>query len=149
MTAPLFSRRAALGLAATAVAATAVACGGDTSEEPSASGDTTSGAGLTPVKLQLQWVAQAQFAGYYAAKDQGYYEAEGLDVAEYRERFGTDPADDFPATLQRFADRGWLDPGAPPRRLRLSPEGLAYSDALGPELFSPAVGAAMAAYDAR
>ncbi|MEO9321841.1 ABC transporter substrate-binding protein [Nocardioides sp. C4-1] len=35
---------------------------------------------LTPVKLQLQWVPQAQFAGYYAAVDQGYYEDEGLDV---------------------------------------------------------------------
>ena len=27
----------------------------------------------TPVKLQLQWVTQAQFAGYYAALDQGFY----------------------------------------------------------------------------
>ncbi|KGJ72750.1 ABC transporter substrate-binding protein [Cryobacterium roopkundense] len=36
--------------------------------------------GLTPVTLQLQWSAQAQFAGYYAAVDQGLYEAEGLDV---------------------------------------------------------------------
>ena len=35
---------------------------------------------LTPVRLQLQWVAQSQFAGYYAALAQGYYEAEGLDV---------------------------------------------------------------------
>jgi len=35
---------------------------------------------LTPVSLQLQWVAQAQFAGYYAALDQGYYEEEGLDL---------------------------------------------------------------------
>ena len=35
---------------------------------------------LTPVKLQLQWVPQAQFAGYFAAQDQGYYEEEGLDV---------------------------------------------------------------------
>ena len=33
-----------------------------------------------PLKLQLQWVAQGQFAGYYAAVDQGYYEDEGLDV---------------------------------------------------------------------
>jgi NitT/TauT family transport system substrate-binding protein len=32
------------------------------------------------VKLQLQWYAQAQFAGYYAAVDQGYYKDEGLDV---------------------------------------------------------------------
>jgi NitT/TauT family transport system substrate-binding protein len=36
--------------------------------------------GLTPVRLQLQWVAQSQFAGYYVAKDKGYYEEEGLDV---------------------------------------------------------------------
>ncbi|TFD09904.1 ABC transporter substrate-binding protein [Cryobacterium sp. TMT1-66-1] len=35
---------------------------------------------LTPITLQLQWFAQAQFAGYYAALDQGYYEDEGLDV---------------------------------------------------------------------
>jgi NitT/TauT family transport system substrate-binding protein len=32
------------------------------------------------VKLQLQWVTQAQFAGYYVALDNGYYEEEGLDV---------------------------------------------------------------------
>ncbi len=35
---------------------------------------------LTQVKLQLQWVTQSQFAGYYAAVDQGFYEDEGLDV---------------------------------------------------------------------
>jgi NitT/TauT family transport system substrate-binding protein len=32
------------------------------------------------VKLQLQWVTQAQFAGYYVALDKGYYSAEELDV---------------------------------------------------------------------
>jgi NitT/TauT family transport system substrate-binding protein len=32
------------------------------------------------VSLQLQWVTQAQFAGYYVALDKGFYEAEGLDV---------------------------------------------------------------------
>ncbi|MCG6904024.1 MAG: ABC transporter substrate-binding protein [Rhodobacter sp.] len=32
------------------------------------------------VTLQLQWVTQAQFAGYYVALDKGYYEEEGLDV---------------------------------------------------------------------
>lgn len=32
------------------------------------------------VKLQLQWVTQAQFAGYYVAKDKGYYTDENLDV---------------------------------------------------------------------
>ncbi len=35
---------------------------------------------LTPVKLQLQWVAQSQFAGYFAAVDLGFYEEEGLDL---------------------------------------------------------------------
>ncbi|GAB1580820.1 ABC transporter substrate-binding protein [Phyllobacterium phragmitis] len=30
--------------------------------------------------LQLKWVTQGQFAGYYVAKDKGFYEAEGLDV---------------------------------------------------------------------
>jgi NitT/TauT family transport system substrate-binding protein len=32
------------------------------------------------IALQLKWVAQGQFAGYYVAKDKGFYEAEGLDV---------------------------------------------------------------------
>ncbi|MEL6127480.1 MAG: ABC transporter substrate-binding protein [Pseudomonadota bacterium] len=32
------------------------------------------------VTLQLQWVTQAQFAGYYVALEKGYYAAEGLDV---------------------------------------------------------------------
>jgi len=35
---------------------------------------------LTKVTLQLKWVPQAQFAGYYAAQDLGYYKAAGLDV---------------------------------------------------------------------
>ncbi len=32
------------------------------------------------VTLQLKWVTQAQFAGYYVAADKGFYDAEGLDV---------------------------------------------------------------------
>ncbi|MBK1697388.1 ABC transporter substrate-binding protein [Rhodovibrio salinarum] len=32
------------------------------------------------VTLQLKWVTQAQFAGYYVAQDQGFYEDAGLDV---------------------------------------------------------------------
>jgi NitT/TauT family transport system substrate-binding protein len=35
---------------------------------------------LVPIRLQLQWVAQSQFAGYYAAVAEGYYAEEGLDV---------------------------------------------------------------------
>ena len=30
--------------------------------------------------LQLKWVTQAQFAGYYVAKDKGFYKDVGLDV---------------------------------------------------------------------
>jgi NitT/TauT family transport system substrate-binding protein len=44
------------------------------SESPITTGE------LKPVKLQLQWLTQAQFAGYYAAVDQGYYTDAGLDV---------------------------------------------------------------------
>ena len=68
-------------------------CGGgdDTSAEgggAETAADTTGDAGgggadcdqTDKVTLQLKWVTQAQFAGYYAAKEQGYYEDECLDV---------------------------------------------------------------------
>ena len=32
------------------------------------------------ITLQLKWVTQAQFAGYYVAKDKGFYKDAGLDV---------------------------------------------------------------------
>ena len=48
-------------------------------EEPAAEAGTEC-AELTPVSLQLQWVTQSQFAGYYAALDQGFYAAHCLDV---------------------------------------------------------------------
>ncbi|MBC7872308.1 MAG: ABC transporter substrate-binding protein [Chitinophagaceae bacterium] len=35
---------------------------------------------LVSTSIVLKWVPQAQFAGYYAARDQGFYEEEGLDV---------------------------------------------------------------------
>jgi NitT/TauT family transport system substrate-binding protein len=33
-----------------------------------------------PVTIQLKWVAQAQFAGYFVAKEKGFYKDAGLDV---------------------------------------------------------------------
>jgi NitT/TauT family transport system substrate-binding protein len=33
-----------------------------------------------PVTIQLKWVTQAQFAGYFVAKDKGFYKDAGLDV---------------------------------------------------------------------
>ena len=35
---------------------------------------------LTPIKLQLQWLPQGQFAGYFAAQEQGFFEEAGLEV---------------------------------------------------------------------
>ena len=68
------ARALAIGAALTLLA---TACGG--SDDGGGGGDASSG-GPTKVKLQLQWVTQAQFAGYFAAVDQGYFRDEGLDV---------------------------------------------------------------------
>jgi NitT/TauT family transport system substrate-binding protein len=65
---------ALLGAALLALAA----CGGDDDDE--AAGDTAASAERDEVTLQLKWVTQAQFAGYYAAKEKGYYDEENLDV---------------------------------------------------------------------
>jgi len=47
---------------------------------PSGGGAPSAPAAMTEVALQLQWAPQAQFGGYFAARDQGFYEEEGLDV---------------------------------------------------------------------
>ncbi|MFE6775560.1 STM4012 family radical SAM protein [Streptomyces sp. NPDC057702] len=78
---------------------------------------------------------------------QSVLQAEGMPVADYRQRFGAEPGAHFADELERCAALGWLDESAGPEVLRLSSEGLAHSDALGPLLFSPAVRAAMAAYE--
>ena len=63
-----------------ALSLAAVACGGSDSSSTGSSApadcETT-----TAVKLQLQWFTQAQFAGYFAAVDQGFYAAQCLDVS--------------------------------------------------------------------
>jgi len=70
--------RFTFGLAAAAAAGALVLSGCSASSDDG--DDAASDSGLTPVKLQLQWLTQAQFAGYYAAVAEGYYEDEGLDV---------------------------------------------------------------------
>jgi coproporphyrinogen III oxidase-like Fe-S oxidoreductase len=77
---------------------------------------------------------------------QSLLQASGLRRADYRERFGTDPAADFATELAGPADRGWLETG---EVIRLTPEGLAHSDAIGPALFSPRVRTLMDGYEAR
>ena len=54
-----------------ALGAVLAACGGD---DDQAEGPSDS------VKIVLQWVVQAQFAGYYAALENGFYEDENLNV---------------------------------------------------------------------
>ena len=84
---------------AIALSLTAAACGSDSEEESDtteAATEETTAAGtddteaaaaeggdcaeVTPVKLQLQWFIQAQFAGYYAAIDKGFYAENCLEV---------------------------------------------------------------------
>ncbi|CNE38509.1 oxygen-independent coproporphyrinogen III oxidase HemN [Mycobacterium tuberculosis] len=78
---------------------------------------------------------------------QSLLQATGVDRAAYRARFGGDPLNDFAAVLAPFEDRGWLETSD--TALRLTPEGLAYSDAIGPALFSSRVQTLMDAYEAR
>ena len=68
------------------------ACGGAASQAPTTAPVTTppsqgateppptAGPEAATVRLQLQWVPQAQFAGYFAAERQGYFAAENLTV---------------------------------------------------------------------
>ncbi|MCP5033724.1 MAG: ABC transporter substrate-binding protein [Actinomycetia bacterium] len=70
-------------MAFTLVAAACGSDGDDGEDEDGAASGEEGDAGsddLTPVKLQLQWVPQSQFAGYFAARDLGFYEDVGLDV---------------------------------------------------------------------
>ena len=54
--------------------------GGSTAPSSAASTEPSSAATPASVRLQLQWVPQAQFAGYFAADKQGYFAAENLTV---------------------------------------------------------------------
>jgi len=66
-------RRLAATLAVLALVA--AACGGDDDALGGGECDT-----VDEVRVQLQWVAQAQFAGYFVANDKGFYADECLEV---------------------------------------------------------------------
>ncbi|TDQ53792.1 STM4012 family radical SAM protein [Actinorugispora endophytica] len=76
---------------------------------------------------------------------QSLLQADGVDPDLYRARFGADPRADFAAEFALLAGRGWVEEGAP----RLTPTGLAHSDAIGPLFFSAPVADLMAGYEAR
>lgn len=61
------------------LALVAAACAGDT-ESTEAAAPTGECETIDEVSLQLQWVTQSQFAGYFAAVDQGFYEDFCLEV---------------------------------------------------------------------
>jgi NitT/TauT family transport system substrate-binding protein len=77
-------------LAAVSAASLLVAACGSDEEKKADSGSSGSGLAVdvakctapsgAKVKLQLQWFTQAQFGGYFAAVDQGFYKDAGLDV---------------------------------------------------------------------
>ena len=80
-------RRSAWRIPVLAVVALALVAGACSSSKTSTTATTTSGGTpattvgpLKTVKLQLQWFTQAQFAGYFAAVDQGFFKKHGLNV---------------------------------------------------------------------
>lgn len=79
----------------------------------SSSDDDASGE-LTPVKLQLQWFTQAQFAGYFAAVDQGFYKDVGLDVTILEGGVDIVPATVLDSGAADFAI-SWVPRGLVPR----------------------------------
>ncbi|MFI6511774.1 STM4012 family radical SAM protein [Streptosporangium sp. NPDC050855] len=89
---------------------------------------------------------------------QSLLQAEGLERAAYRDRFGAEVETHFGEELERLAARGWLEhpaadgpagSGTRSGRVRLTAEGLAHSDAIGPALFSDRVRTLMAGYRER
>ncbi len=77
-----FTLIAALALTFSLIAAS---CGDDDDDDGAAAGDTGGTEAVEcettdTVTLQLQWFIQAQFAGYFAAQDEGFYAAHCLDV---------------------------------------------------------------------
>jgi NitT/TauT family transport system substrate-binding protein len=73
---------------------------------------------LTPIDLQLQWFAQAQFGGFYAAKDLGFYEEVGLDVT-----IAETPADQAPHVLGSQPDGPEFTISWVPRALEIRDQG--------------------------
>ncbi len=79
-TAPAAETTAAGGTETTAGGTETTAAGGGSGGGLQIDTSTCTAPDGAAVKLQLQWFTQAQFAGYFAAIEQGFYEAAGLDV---------------------------------------------------------------------
>lgn len=62
---------------------------------------------LTPVTIRLQWITQAQFAGYFIAKSKGFYEEEGLNVTIEEGGYSFSNIKSVQANLEEFGNR-WV-----------------------------------------
>jgi NitT/TauT family transport system substrate-binding protein len=69
-----------MGAAVLSLALVATACSDDGDGSGGGGGDAGDCESVDQVSLQLQWFIQAQFAGYYAAQDQGFYADQCLEV---------------------------------------------------------------------
>lgn len=58
----------------------ATGCGTAPTTQSTGSSDTKQSGKLDKVTLQLKWLPQSQFMGYYVAKNKGYYKDEGIDL---------------------------------------------------------------------
>ncbi|MDP4177898.1 MAG: ABC transporter substrate-binding protein [Bacillota bacterium] len=72
----------ALFLGALMVIGTLTGCGSSSSNNSSGTSDSKakSDGKLQTVTLQLKWLPQSQFMGYYVAENKGYYKDEGIDI---------------------------------------------------------------------
>jgi len=68
--------------------------------------NSTEAAKLTDITLQLKWKHQFQFAGYYAAKEQGYYEDAGLNVFLREPKEGENAVDMVLSGVAQFGVAG-------------------------------------------
>ncbi|WP_166865798.1 MULTISPECIES: ABC transporter substrate-binding protein [unclassified Salinibacterium] len=71
-----------LGFAAAATAAALVLTACTAPAESGGTGGDGDFEPITSIKLQLQWLPQAQFAGYFVAQEKGYFEEYGFDSVE-------------------------------------------------------------------
>lgn len=78
---------------------------------------------------------------------QSLLQHEGLVLADYRARFGSEAGHDFASELAQLLEAGLLERQAD--RLSPSPRGLAWSDAIGPWLYSEPVRAASQEFELR
>ena len=75
-------RRGMFTASTIAITALALAACSGPDADTAADTDSSDVEPLTEISLQLQWLPQAQFAGYYLAQEMGYFEEEGFDSVE-------------------------------------------------------------------